>query len=132
MPWARRHLAKPSLSETYAADTPPVPLDDVLLVDEVPLVDDVLLDDVPPPHAAVNSSRPTVTARTPGRRVMGIGVPPHGRAPRPVAPEIRRQASHQDHARHCGRAQCRARRRTSGLVKAWGAGASWEPHVTLV
>src|SRR6516225_5573703 len=122
MPWARRHLAKPSLSETYAADTPPVPLDDVLLVDEVPLVDDVLLDDVPPPHAAVNSSRPTVTATTPGRRVMGIGVPPYGRAPRPVAPEIRRQASHRDHSWHRDRAQCSARRGTKGQVTGWRPG----------
>jgi len=51
---------------------------------------------------------------------MGIGVPPHGRAPRPVAPEIRRQASHQDHARHRDRARRRARRRTKSQVTGWG------------
>ena len=35
------------MSATYAANTPPVPLDDVLLVDDVPLVGGVPLDGVP-------------------------------------------------------------------------------------
>ena len=75
---------------------------------------------------------PTGTARTPGPRFMDIGVPPHRRAPRPVAPRNtppgitpRSRA-----APWPGAVQCPPpfERPGHGLA----ARASWGPHVMLM